>query len=42
LLVIALNKAGQLAALGGIASKMGLASGPMVAAFMWAKITMTN
>jgi MFS family permease len=29
-----LDKAGQLAALGGFASKMGLASGPMVAAFM--------
>ncbi|NQZ05723.1 MAG: MFS transporter [Algicola sp.] len=30
----ALDKAGQLAALGGFASKMGLATGPMVAAFM--------
>lgn len=29
-----LDKAGQLAALGGFASKMGLASGPMVAALM--------
>lgn len=29
-----LDKAGQLAALGGFASKMGLASGPMVAAFV--------
>ncbi|MBL4911104.1 MAG: MFS transporter [Alteromonadaceae bacterium] len=30
----ALDKAGQMAALGGFASKMGLASGPMVAALM--------
>lgn len=29
-----LDKAGQLAALGGFASKLGLASGRMVAAFM--------
>lgn len=29
-----LDKAGQLAALGGFASKMGLASGPMVAALL--------